>query len=750
MPRRLVEESAVLQITRESAGSPLSPHPVDDTLAQDAESIEHARELSALAGQAPAAVPGYRILKPIGEGKYGSVWLAREQNTGKLVAIKFYTHRRGVDWSLLGREVEKLAVLYTSRNIVGLLAVGWDHDPPYYVMEYLENGSLASKLSGGPFATADAVRIASRICQALVHAHGIGILHCDLKPANILLDQDFEPRLCDFGQSRLADEHRHSLGTLYYMAPEQADLRAVPDSRWDVYALGALIYHMLTGAPPFRTEANDQRLSAARTLEERLGIYQRIVQRSAKPSEHRHVSGVDPQLAELIDRCLTPDPSRRLKNAQSVLDRLVTRERFRARRPLILLGLVLPLLLFGGIAPLAFRAMTDAVDTAQSNLTRRAMESDVLSANLLAESIKRELDDRLTELEALASEEKLQSAVLEYASKPRAEREPLIELLDRFRSANDRRRKWMDRSNDVSWFLLDAGGWQRWRSPMTHTIDMDWSYRDYYHGGGCHFPPNDIPVDIHPISKRHVSIEYKSTSTGHYVVALSVPIFALNDELRVIGILARTLSLSSLLQDYEKSLRSQRPDGVGRKFAIVDSRARDGHRQWNLLAHDWMTDDNLARLKGPDDFAKLRLTGAAKSDFILDLEHFVENSRSGDSTYEYDRTRHYVDPIGQVDPANYGGVWLAAFSTVGDTGWVAVVQERKDAVLGAVEDLQSRMVSSAIVAVLVMLGLVAGSWWLIVIVWSERGPRWLRWRRRRMIVAAPPLTSLSSKGGDSA
>ena len=146
------------------------------TQSQNADEIQKSIEVSGLAGEAPSVVPGYRILKPIGEGKYGSVWLAREQNTGKHVAIKFYTHRRGVDWSLLGREVEKLAVLSTSRNIVGLLAVGWDHDPPYYVMEYLENGSLAAKLALGPLSTADAVRIATRISQALVHAHGSGSL----------------------------------------------------------------------------------------------------------------------------------------------------------------------------------------------------------------------------------------------------------------------------------------------------------------------------------------------------------------------------------------------------------------------------------------------------------------------------------------------------------------------------------------------------------------------------------------------
>lgn len=738
-----------MQVARDTSSGSANSNRIDETLTQDAESQDRAREQSALAGGPPAAIPGYRILKPIGEGKYGSVWLAREQNTGKHVAIKFYTHRRGVDWSLLGREVEKLAVLYTSRSIVGLLAVGWDHDPPYYVMEYLENGSLAARLSSGPLAVNDAVRIATRICQALVHAHGSGILHCDLKPANILLDQDFEPRLCDFGQSRLADEHSHSLGTLYYMAPEQADLRAVPDARWDVYALGALIYHMLTGSPPFRTEENDRRLNGARTLNDRLSLYRQIVRQGPKPNEHRKVSGVDPQLAELVDRCLNPDASRRLTNAQAVLDRLVARERFRARRPLILLGLILPLLLLCGIAPLALDAMNDAVNTAQSNLTRRAMESDVLSANLLAESIKRELDDRLSELENIASNQELQEAVVDYATKPRLDRQPLMDLLDHLKSKTDRRRRWLGRSEDASWFLLDASGNQRWRDPLSQTIDRNWSYRDYFHGSGLDYPPDDVPVDVHPIRQRHVSIAYRGTSTGRYVVALSVPVYAPNDDMRVIGVLARTLSLSSLLQDYEKSLRSQRSDGVGREFAIVDSRALDGHRQWNLLAHDWMTDQHLAELKRPD-FEKLRLKGVARDEVIDDLEHFVENSRSGEPTYEFDRTRQYIDPVGQMDPANYGGTWLAAFSSVGDTGWIAVVQERKDGVLRAVEELQSRMVSSAIGAVLLVLGLVAGSWWLIVIVLSDRGPRWMRFGRRRTVAKAPPLTSLTTKGGDSA
>src|SRR5262249_22801388 len=158
------------------------------------------------------------------------------------------------------------------------LAVGWEADPPYYVMEYLQNGSLSRVLHAGPLAPGEAVRIAGAVAQALVHAHAHGILHCDVKPANVLLDGDFSPRLADFGQSRLSHEQTPALGTLFYMAPEQADLEATPDPRWDVYALGALLYHMLCGEPPFRTPDNERSIGEAGTLEEKLTAYRRLVE----------------------------------------------------------------------------------------------------------------------------------------------------------------------------------------------------------------------------------------------------------------------------------------------------------------------------------------------------------------------------------------------------------------------------------------------------------------------------------------
>ena len=182
------------------------------------------------------------------------------------MAIKFYAHRRGVDWSLLHREVEKLVFLSADRYVVQLLEVGWDAEPPYYVMEYVENGSLDDLLAQhGTFTVPEAVEMFREIAVGLAHAHGKGVLHCDLKPANILLDQDHRPRLADFGQSRLSHEQKPALGTLFYMAPEQADLEAVPDVRWDVYALGAILYYAARrrAAAPQRRDGGPDRLGRA-------------------------------------------------------------------------------------------------------------------------------------------------------------------------------------------------------------------------------------------------------------------------------------------------------------------------------------------------------------------------------------------------------------------------------------------------------------------------------------------------------
>ena len=218
--------------------------------------------------------------------------------------------------------MEKLAFLFADRYVVQLLGVGWDAEPPYYIMEYLEQGSLADRIAQGPMPVDEAVELFRDVAMGLVHAHGKGVLHCDLKPANILLDQDNKPRLADFGQSRLSHEQMPALGTMFYMAPEQADLEAVPDARWDVYALGALLYCMLTGDPPHRSGKTVDQFERTPDLKQRLARYRQMIEQSPPPSEHRKVPGVDSMLAEIVDRCLAADPDQRFPNVQAVLDAL--------------------------------------------------------------------------------------------------------------------------------------------------------------------------------------------------------------------------------------------------------------------------------------------------------------------------------------------------------------------------------------------------------------------------------------------
>ncbi len=251
-----------------------------------------AEELSLRVTVPPSQIPGYKIESLLGQGAFGQVWVGTDLNTGRSVAIKFYLHRSGVNWSLLAREVKNLVTMSANRFIVQVLDVGWDAEPPYYVMEFLENGSLEEMLrQRGAMGVSKAVEIFTDMALGLNHLHGKGVLHCDLKPANVLLDQDMRPRLADFGQSRMSTDQTPSLGTLFYMAPEQADLNALPDARWDVYALGAILHCMLVGHPPHRTPQTVTSLDTAGTLTERLTRYRETIMKAATPRAHHRVRG---------------------------------------------------------------------------------------------------------------------------------------------------------------------------------------------------------------------------------------------------------------------------------------------------------------------------------------------------------------------------------------------------------------------------------------------------------------------------
>ncbi len=206
-------------------------------------------------------LPGYEILGVLGRGGMGIVYQARDVHLKRLVAIKMI--RTGADahseeLTRFRTEAEAIARLQHP-HIVQVHAVGEHERQPFVVLEFVDGGSLHQKLSGTPLPPREAARIVKILAQAMQDAHDHGIIHRDLKPANVLLTADGIPKITDFGLAKkLEDESGQTqtgavMGTPSYMSPEQAAGRTSEiGPSTDIYALGAILYELLTGRPPFK------------------------------------------------------------------------------------------------------------------------------------------------------------------------------------------------------------------------------------------------------------------------------------------------------------------------------------------------------------------------------------------------------------------------------------------------------------------------------------------------------------------
>jgi tetratricopeptide (TPR) repeat protein len=219
----------------------------------------------------------YGVVKVLGKGGMAVVLLASQQQPRRQVAIKVILE--GISGSGLQRFRSEADVVARLRHphIVQIYQVGEHHDRPYFVMEYLEGGSLAQKLANSPLTPRAAAELAAALAGAMQYAHDQGVLHRDLKPSNILLTADGQPRISDFGLAKqtkadpdLATQQRTQsgaiLGTPAYMPPEQASSQPVGPAA-DVYALGAILYECLTGRPPFRAATMLATLEQVRSQE---------------------------------------------------------------------------------------------------------------------------------------------------------------------------------------------------------------------------------------------------------------------------------------------------------------------------------------------------------------------------------------------------------------------------------------------------------------------------------------------------
>jgi eukaryotic-like serine/threonine-protein kinase len=269
----------------------------------------------------PQSVGRYELLKPLGAGGMGEVFLGRDTRLDRLVAIKRVLALEDPGAShRIAREARIVAQL-NHPNIATVFDVV-DHDGlPHIVMEYVEGATLASCLRASPLSEAQAVGYARQIADALSYAHAHGIVHCDIKPSNIMINVEGLPKVLDFGIARRAYGAAGSVtttstavlrGTPPYMAPEVL-LGHEPDERSDVYGLGVLIYEMIAAKRPFEGH----------------GVAGIIVATAAPPVLlDRAAPGVSHALSALVARAIAADPTARVQSARefkTALERLDVR-----------------------------------------------------------------------------------------------------------------------------------------------------------------------------------------------------------------------------------------------------------------------------------------------------------------------------------------------------------------------------------------------------------------------------------------
>jgi serine/threonine protein kinase/Tfp pilus assembly protein PilF len=294
--------------------------------------VDSEREISVDLASSPMLMDfgDYELLEQIGRGGQGVVFRARQKSLNRTVALKVISLGQWASQTHLKRfrlEAEAAARL-EHPGIVPIHEVGERDGQCYFSMKFIEGGQLDEVTKREPMSIRHAVELITKVARTVHYAHEHGILHRDIKPGNILLDQKGEPHLTDFGLARLVESEStvtrtmEVLGTPSYMAPEQAvGNNAAVSSVTDVYGLGAILYQLLTGQPPF----------AGGTTYETIKLLL-----DTEPRQPRLLNPkIDRDLSTICLKCLDKDPQRRYSSALALaedLERWLKHEPIQARR----------------------------------------------------------------------------------------------------------------------------------------------------------------------------------------------------------------------------------------------------------------------------------------------------------------------------------------------------------------------------------------------------------------------------------
>ena len=259
--------------------------------------------------QARVLVGRYALRRELGRGAMGVVWLARDELLDRDVAVKQLLLPTGLSEtaaeqaSARAMREARLAARLHHPNAVSVFDVVTEQGRPWLVMEYLPSRSLAERLADGPLSPAEAARVGAPVAAALAVAHQLGIVHRDVKPANVLVADDGTVKITDFGIARAADDVKVTetglvAGTPAFLAPEVAR-GSQPDPAADVFSLGATLYAAIEGEPPFGLEENN------------LALLNRVAAGQYRPARRAG------RLAVVLDAMLSAAPSDRLTAGES-------------------------------------------------------------------------------------------------------------------------------------------------------------------------------------------------------------------------------------------------------------------------------------------------------------------------------------------------------------------------------------------------------------------------------------------------
>ncbi len=245
----------------------------------------------------------YRLLERIDAGGAGEVWRGRDERLGREVAVKLLGATADDAFRSRFTDEARRAATVSHPNVVTVFDQGQDGDDAYMVMEHVRGRTLRDVVAErGALAPVEAARIVAQVADALDAAHAAGVIHCDVKPANVILDERGTAKLTDFGVARAARgpaEHE-LIATPRYIAPERIEGKA-PTPASDVYGLGLVAFELMVGEPPFQALETDD------LLRERL--------EGPPPSLRRARPGIAPEIDLVVAKALARDPARRYQSA---------------------------------------------------------------------------------------------------------------------------------------------------------------------------------------------------------------------------------------------------------------------------------------------------------------------------------------------------------------------------------------------------------------------------------------------------